>query len=127
MEFSVNGYNAGKDMMKITEVEVWGKGISKGKSARLSSLKVDGKELEGFDPENYSYSLEVPYGGQVPKVTAQAADHASLFVWQALENNGAAQIKVFSEDGRNTAYYTVEFTEKAPALKPLKYLRKPLR
>lgn len=116
LEFSVNGYNAGKDMMKITEVEVWGKGISKGKSARLSSLKVDGKELEGFDPENYSYSLEVPYGGQVPKVTAQAADHASLFVWQALENNGAAQIKVFSEDGRNTAYYTVEFTEKAPAL-----------
>lgn len=116
LEFSVNGYHQGKDMMKITEVEIWGKGISMGKSTQLSSLKVDGEELEGFDPENYSYSLEIPYGGQIPQVTAQAADHASLFVWQALENNGAAQIRVFSEDGRNTAYYTVEFTEKAPAL-----------
>lgn len=116
LEFSVPSYAPGKDMMKITEVEIWGKGISVGKTASLSSLKLDGVDLEDFDPETYSYSMEVPYGEETPKVTAAAADNASLFVWQALENNGAAQIRVYSEDGQNTSYYTLQFTERAPGL-----------
>lgn len=117
IEFSVNSFAWGKDMMKITEVEIWGKGVSAGETAGLSSLKADGEELADFDQETYAYTVEIPYGGEIPRVEAEAADHASFFIWQALDRNDAAQVKVISEDGEHTAYYTVQFTEKAPALK----------
>ena len=114
--FSVDYFSPGKDMFKITEVQVWSKGLKVNDSAKLKSISIDGSELEEFDPDTLSYSVEVPYGQGIPQVNAVADEYASVFVLQALERGGVSQIEVISEDGKNSASYTVHFTQLPPEL-----------
>ena len=114
--FSVNSFDPGKDMFKVTEVQVWSKGLKVNDSAKLKSISIDGAVLEEFDPDTLSYSVEVPYGEGIPQVSAEADAYASVFVLQALEREGVAKIEVVSEDGNSSASYTIHFTQLPPEL-----------
>ena len=85
--------------------------------ASLKDLRINGVTVEGFSPEQYYYTAELDYEDEVPEVTAQGADHASVFVVQALDGDSAALISSVAEDGVTRRDYTVQFTRALPKLK----------
>lgn len=114
--FSIDSFDPGKDMFKITEVQVFSQGLKINDSAKLKSISIDGTKLEGFEANTLSYSVELPYGDGIPQVFAIADEYASVLILQALEREGVSQIQVISEDGKNSASYTVHFTQLPPDL-----------
>ncbi len=108
--------NAGKkDCMVLTEFQVFGEIADMGSAtADLSALTLDGKPLEGFDPERTEYTVELPYGAKIPTVAAQAADNATLLILPAVSNRSTASVQVTSEDGSTRKTYSIQFVE-APA------------
>lgn len=80
--------------------------------ATLSSLKVDGQPIAGFDPEKLTYSVAVDKKTDIPEITAAANDAAATVeVTQAASLPGTAQVRVLAEDGSTSLAYTVQLTE----------------
>ena len=83
----------------------------------LSSLKVDGVEVSGFTPDQYTYNLVVPYG-PVPIVSAEPTDPGvTVTVLQAEGVPGQATIDLVTGSAKTT--YTVNFNVDS-SLKSLK-------
>ncbi|MBI9068299.1 MAG: choice-of-anchor J domain-containing protein [Salinivirgaceae bacterium] len=76
----------------------------------LSSLSLDGFELDEFDAAVISYSRTYPYGTEtIPLVDAIKADpKATISIVQATSLPGTATVTVTAED-ESTTVYTVEF------------------
>lgn len=77
-----------------------------------TEIRIDGKNLDGFDPATERYNVELPYGTTVlPTVTAVASD-PSLSVAVTFSNSlpGAATVTITSGDGKNSKTYTICFT-----------------
>ncbi|RUT36514.1 hypothetical protein EJP77_05965 [Paenibacillus zeisoli] len=73
----------------------------------LKSLQVNGKPVNGFSPNTYTYTLDVPAGSAPPQVTAVPNDPgASVSITQATSVPGKATVTV-SRDGLQTAVYTI--------------------
>lgn len=87
--------------------------------SRLSELLVDGSPLAGFNPEQFEYTLTVPYAATtVPHVTAvPQSSRSAVTVTQATYVPGAATVQVVSAFGGENVY-TVKFER--PALTGLK-------
>lgn len=77
--------------------------IAKSTNADLAAILLDGEPMANFYADEYSYTVQLPYGAEVPVVTAQAADAAAT-----VEINGNT-IVVTAEDGVTKNTYTVEF------------------
>lgn len=114
--FKVNAYTNGNNMMKIMEIEAFATVLPFETNAALSDLQVNGETVEGFAANVTGYLVETDYASATPVVTAKAAGNATVFVRQALNNNGTAVVTVTSEDGRTTRDYTIQFVRKAPGL-----------
>ena len=84
--------------------------------AALETLQADGVELEGFDPDVYNYTVEIPYGAQVPEITATAVENGSVYIVPAIGPGRSATILVTAEDGKTTASYSIFFQVAAPVL-----------
>lgn len=80
--------------------------LGRSHDATLSTITVDGKPLQGFSPDEYSYRMEVKW---LPVVDAVATDPLSrVTVYQAKTIPGYAQIHVQAEAG-NIESYTINF------------------
>lgn len=77
-------------------------------NATLTSLRLNGEEIEGFDPSTYSYTYVLGYNDEIPEITAIPATNASAFVVPPLTSDGSASIIVSAEDG-TTNRYTIQF------------------
>jgi hypothetical protein len=67
--------------------------------ARLSDILVDGTSLPGFDPDVFSYDLQVPGGVLIPEITGIPIDpEATVIVVPATSIPGTTTIDVFAED-----------------------------
>ena len=82
-----------------------------GGDASLSDLQVDGETVDGFNPNVFSYDVELPEGTTiVPTVTATTNDaNASYEVIDATELPGTTEVIVTAEDGTTTLTYYVNF------------------
>ena len=106
-----------KDCMVLTEVEVYANVPDSGSDvAKLASLSVGGEALEDFDPDKTLYTITLPYGADVPEITAEAEDHGTVFIQPAVTNQSAALITVTSESGKNVKEYVIQFKETPAAL-----------
>lgn len=79
---------------------------------RLSEIRYDGTAIEGFEPYTRSYTVELPMGASYPTVTAVANSSIApqpAIIQPAAGNNGTATITVTSQNGQNSAVYTVQF------------------
>ncbi|TCO09876.1 cadherin-like beta sandwich domain-containing protein [Natronoflexus pectinivorans] len=81
--------------------------------ASLTEIMIDGVELDGFDSEVLSYSVELPSGTTtVPAVTAVANNPgATMVITDADQIPGFTTIVVTAQDGTTQVTYTIEFTE----------------
>lgn len=76
------------------------------------SIQVNGKELEGFNPDVTDYHLE--YEGERPIVSAQGKNGAAVTVVDAKDSNAPVLVKVVSEDGKIEKIYQISLLAKAP-------------
>jgi|GEM_PF-6257701 len=88
-----------------------------GSDARLSSIKVDGTLLNGFNSSTYTYNFSLPYGTTtIPQITEANVidDKAIKAITQAINLNGdlserTAKVLVTAEDGVTTCTYSIVF------------------
>ena len=79
--------------------------------ATLNDLRIDGTTIPGFSPTTLSYSFVVPFGGDVPTVSATTTDPAASYIInQAAAVPGTATVIVTAEDGLTSLTYSVNFT-----------------
>ena len=111
------GENGTKNCMVVTEMEIYAALKDTGAAtAALEELLIDGVPLEDFSPDKLSYSVRLPFGAEVPEITAKAADNGTVFVLPAISANDAASIQVTSENGLVSTTYVVQFVEDAAAI-----------
>lgn len=81
-------------------------------NAQLTSLLVDGFEIDGFDRNRYEYTVVLPVGtAVVPQIEGIAADQwQTLATTQAADVNGTATVEVVAEDASFRNTYYVEFS-----------------
>ena len=74
----------------------------------LSSLKVDGTQLSGFSPDNYTYNVVIPYEAR-HEVTATPNDPGvTVNITQAADVPGQASVEVSTGSVKTT--YTINFS-----------------
>ena len=111
------GENGKKNCMVVAEMEIYAALKDTGSAtAALEELLIGGVPLEGFSPDKLSYSVRLPFGAEVPEITAKAADNGTVFVLPAISANDAASIQVTSENGLVSTTYVVQFVEDAAAI-----------
>lgn len=82
--------------------------VAKSDNANLASLTMAG--LEGFDKEDTSYDVVLPFGTtELPTITYAAEDAAATALLVA-DGLNKATITVTAEDGVTTKTYTINFT-----------------
>jgi hypothetical protein len=82
----------------------------KSSNANLGSLSVNGTPMNGFNPNDTEYDVELPYGSTSATVTATVEDPlASCVINNASVLPGSATVTVTAEDGI-TKTYTINFT-----------------
>jgi hypothetical protein len=90
----------------IAELQATGNVVTLNSTAALSSLKVDGRPVPGFDPNTLGYS-GVGADQVAPQITATAAGNGTVTIVPPLSLPGTATITVTSEDGSASRTYTV--------------------
>ena len=98
------------DGIRVTKT--WEEALNKSIVATLSDLQVNAQTVAGFDPETYTYDVELPVGtSTVPPVTATTMDqYGSYTVTDAAGLPGSTVVTVTAEDGTTTQEYTILFT-----------------
>lgn len=79
--------------------------------ASLSSILVDDEPLEGFNPDQTSYMVELPEETGMPPMVDAVVSHpgASLSIQQAVDVDGTARVDVVSQSGLFTKSYSIDF------------------
>jgi hypothetical protein len=75
--------------------------------AQLSDLKLNGQTIPGFAPGTLTYDNVGADPNVPPAITATAADNGTVSITPATSIPGTATVTVTSEDGTQTATYTV--------------------
>lgn len=84
--------------------------VLKSTNANLSSLTVDGTPVAGFDAEQLTYAVTLPYGYMcVPEVRYETEDTVATAVLNAPDQSVATVI-VTAEDGVTSKTYTINYT-----------------
>ena len=79
--------------------------------SRLDDILIDGTSLPGFDPDVFSYDLEVPGGVLIPEITGIPIDpNATVIVVPAMDIPGTTTIDVFAEDLITHSLYEIDLT-----------------
>lgn len=70
---------------------------------RAKTILADGVEIENFDPDRVEYTIDVPYGSPVPKITATA----TIGKCEVIQSNDFAtpsKVVITANDGRTITY-----------------------
>ncbi len=78
----------------------------------VGSIQINGEEIEGFDPDVFSYNIEMPTGtAELPKVTATPVDSRTFINITPLGDiPGSAQVEAISCDSSITQVYNIYFS-----------------
>lgn len=104
----------------VTEIELYGKEVVEKSTYEISDIKVNGTSLADFDQAVTEYTMTVE-GNEVPTVTCEATNNASVTVVQAIAVPGKAVIKVVAEDGSVASEKTYTINFNGGSVEPPKY------
>jgi hypothetical protein len=82
----------------------------------LADLRLDDETVNGFNPSNLHYTLEVS-GNDIPQITATPYFSSSIIeITYPEEIPGTAEVEVTAEDGIHKKTYTVIFTKNTTSI-----------
>jgi len=91
-------------------------------NADLAAIKLDGTEMEGFDPKTTAYKITLPAGQSiVPEVSFTKGDPGQKVL--VSEDKNSFTLQVTAEDGTTKNTYTVTFIIQVSANAQLKLIR----
>lgn len=94
---------------RMIPIQNWKMGDGAIERPILKELSVNGKAIEDFAANKYTYTVNLEFGEEeVPQVSAVAEDGCKLEITQADSPNGTAAIKITNADG-NVNYYSIYF------------------
>ena len=101
----------------ITEIKAFEERVVANNDFEVKSIKVNGSDLEGFNPETLDYSLALKNDEVLPEITVDVNNNASVTTVYTVESsekstyaiNGKEEIDVVitSEDGLKEVRYTI--------------------
>ncbi|MDU4884438.1 Ig-like domain-containing protein [uncultured Clostridium sp.] len=101
----------------ITEIKAFEERVVANNDFEVKSIKVNGNDLEGFNPETLDYSLALKKGEALPEITVDVNNNASVTTVYTVESseksiyaiNGKEELDVVikSEDGLKEVRYTI--------------------
>ncbi|MFF2446479.1 Ig-like domain-containing protein [Neobacillus sp. NPDC058068] len=115
LKFHLTPSEKGK-YLALTEAEIYADQIVMNSTAELSSITINGKALADFDAAKKQYELVLPYGSALPKIEAEAANHAAVTILPAYAYPGTAKLFVTSEDGKVSSEYSIAVSTEEPKL-----------
>ena len=88
--------------------------VAKSDNAFLSNIKVGEEDMPNFDPENFGYTYDLPYGVTViPSITGVKSEEGqTVEVKNATSLDGVSTITVTAEDGKTSNVYEVKWANK---------------
>ena len=111
---SAEGYHTATDTLLVKDIDVSDtiSLIALSDDASLSAILINDENMNGFDPAQFTYTLELPYGTtDIPNVSAVTSyESAELSIDQASELPGSANIRVIAENGIDEQNYVINFT-----------------
>lgn len=103
----IYGNQTSYDFEKVKPVREWTNEVGSLEFATADAIYMDGKLIDGFDKNLYTYSYEIPIGEEnIPVISAPGCE-----VTQSDSQDGTALVKA-SGDGKVDKFYTVTFTKK---------------
>ena len=72
--------------------------------ARFSSVKLNGNDLYGFDPEVFRYSYSLGEGEALPAVTMEGGSRTEQVVYQQPDGGAFIELRAYDETGLYTPY-----------------------
>ncbi|MBO7259135.1 MAG: hypothetical protein J6U94_03610 [Paludibacteraceae bacterium] len=120
-QFSITNINATKDVVFVfdgaasqanLQYTVTYANLITTDNADLSSIMINGVELEGFNAQTETFLVQLPYGTTtVPTVTATTASpNATVVITPATSLDQLTQIIVTAEDGVHVKSYYIQFS-----------------
>ena len=101
----------------ITEIKAFEERVVANNDFEVKSIKVNGNDLEGFNPETLDYSLALKKGEDLPEITVDVNNNAAVTTVYTVESsekstyaiNGKEKFDVVitSEDGLKEVRYTI--------------------
>ena len=101
----------------ITEIKAFEERVVANNDFEVKSIKVNGNDLEGFNPETLDYSLALKKGEALPEITVDVNNNAAVTTVYTVESsekssydiNGKEELDVVikSEDGLKEVRYTI--------------------
>lgn len=82
--------------------------IAKNTDATLSGIFTDGEMIANFDGMTFDYTVDIPFGGTLPTLTATATDSIAQVTINAVDAM-QYRIDVTAEDGLTVLTYTVKY------------------
>lgn len=82
--------------------------IAKNTDATLSGIFTDGEMIANFDGMTFDYTVDIPFGGTLPTLTATATDSIAQVAINAVDAM-QYRIDVTAEDGLTVLTYTVKY------------------
>jgi len=70
---------------------------------RAKTIMADGVEIDNFDPDNVEYTLDIPYGAPVPKITAEPT-RGKCEVIQSNDFSAPSKVVITGDDGKTITY-----------------------
>ena len=98
--------------MTVTKYYTVNFNLVKNTDSTLADIKVNGVSLEDFDPQKFSYTVELPYTELNAPIVSAMPTHpfAQVDITQIDTIMGTVTIVITSEDEENTATYTIAIT-----------------
>ena len=90
----------------VIEMECYDRELYGDDTPDISGILVDGKAVEGFDPEKTDYTVKIT-GVAVPEISVLTGDNSATTVLKPLVNGGEAVIIVTAENGFSKKVITV--------------------
>ncbi|MEG1287301.1 MAG: Ig-like domain-containing protein [Clostridium sp.] len=118
-QIRVNMYHSGGgtySCMGLTEIKIYSNEPAISNDATLSSIKVDGKEIEGLEATKFNYNVNLPYSKNIPVIEAINTNNASVMVIPPTKLPGQGKIEVVAENGVTKNIYTIAITMEEPKL-----------
>ncbi|WP_422657790.1 S-layer homology domain-containing protein [Paenibacillus sp. EC2-1] len=102
-----NTYNAQGTFTSMSEIDFTGEVVAS-ENATLTDLQINGTTVNGFAPDKFSYTVQVPYSTTRTEVTYTAADPEATVKVSGGENlvvgDNSVLVTVTTKDGKTNTY-----------------------
>ncbi|MGG7078238.1 Ig-like domain-containing protein, partial [Clostridium sardiniense] len=91
----------------IKEIKAFEERVEPNSDFVVNGINVNGKALDGFAADRYNYTMKLKANEELPEITVDATNNASVSVVYTVDNSEKLEVIVRSENGLKDAKYGI--------------------